>query len=526
MDCKLHFSGACTAALILLSAPAFARQGDVPLSVSAGLAFPASVVTLSMSDPAKLLQRDAQKRASRPGPLRVAEALPVTLQPGADGDWSRLPDGRALWRMGIRVPRATDLNFGFSKFRLPEGAALYLIGAGGYFEGPYTATDNRADGQFWSPMVPGEQAVIELYLPRRDAPHELHLSQVAAGYRDWFKRDPSHPVHSGSKAGNCNIDAVCPLGDAWRDEIRSVTQLLIGGTGACTGTLVMDAASSFRPFVLTANHCEITTALAGSIVAHWNFQAPTCGQRSGGSRSQNTNGATLRAARLDVDMALLELNSRPDPSFNVYYAGWDRSTNAPQSSFGIHHPEGDEKSLALDQNPAVSTGSCIGTSAGSSGTHWDVLNWEQGITEPGSSGSALWDFNSHRVVGFLSGGDSSCTNRTGSDCYGKFTVAWDGASSSQRLRDWLDPGNTNAMTTSGSNPNGTGGTGGSAGSGGSGGATGTGGATGNGGTGGVPTQFVTDSGGGCTLNPRASADWSLLLLSLLALIGITRRRAR
>ncbi len=38
------------------------------------------------------------------------------------------------------------------------------------------------------------------------------------------------------------------------------------------------------------------------------------------------------------------------------------------------------------------------------------------------------------------------------DCYGKFSVAWSGNSAAQRLKDWLDPGNTGATTLQGANP--------------------------------------------------------------------------
>ena len=40
----------------------------------------------------------------------------------------------------------------------------------------------------------------------------------------------------------------------------------------------------------------------------------------------------------------------------------------------------------------------------------------------------------------------------GYDCYGKFSVAWQGASAATRLRDWLDPAATGATTLPGIDP--------------------------------------------------------------------------
>jgi hypothetical protein len=77
------------------------------------------------------------------------------------------------------------------------------------------------------------------------------------------------------------------------------------------------------------------------------------------------------------------------------------------------------------------------------------VRWSVGVTEPGSSGSGIWDLVSQRYIGFLSGGESACSTPTLADCYGKFSVAWDGPSASTRLRDWLDPQNSGVTTISG-----------------------------------------------------------------------------
>jgi hypothetical protein len=85
------------------------------------------------------------------------------------------------------------------------------------------------------------------------------------------------------------------------------------------------------------------------------------------------------------------------------------------------------------------------------GTHWRIDDWEDGTTEPGSSGSGLWDQN-HRLVGQLHGGYASCTSIT-SDWYGRIARSWEGGgSSATRLRDWLDPASTGTMVLDGEDP--------------------------------------------------------------------------
>jgi hypothetical protein len=79
--------------------------------------------------------------------------------------------------------------------------------------------------------------------------------------------------------------------------------------------------------------------------------------------------------------------------------------------------------------------------------------WSAGVTEPGSSGSGIWNPSNHRLIGTLSGGGSDCTTPSSPDCYGKFSVAWaSGSSSADRLRDWLDPLNTGVTGVDGNDP--------------------------------------------------------------------------
>ncbi|VAX42280.1 Lysyl endopeptidase [hydrothermal vent metagenome] len=86
----------------------------------------------------------------------------------------------------------------------------------------------------------------------------------------------------------------------------------------------------------------------------------------------------------------------------------------------------------------------MGNSVPGDGTHVKVTDWDTGTTEPGSSGSPLFN-QDHRVIGQLHGGYAACGNDD-ADWYGKFSVSWTGSSSSNRLVDHLDSAGTGSLT--------------------------------------------------------------------------------
>ena len=130
------------------------------------------------------------------------------------------------------------------------------------------------------------------------------------------------------------------------------------------------------------------------------------------------------------DFTLTELSSNPNSAWGVTYSGWSRAGSASLGA-GIHHPEAAEKRISFPDTVQAS------------GEYWDV-NWGEGRTAPGSSGSPLYDGN-HRVVGQLCCGSSYCPNDY-NDYYGRSLYqSWDGGSSSS-LGGWLDPAGSGAQT--------------------------------------------------------------------------------
>lgn len=452
-----RLAGAVFGCSLVIAAPGYSagRESSLPPSTFLQVE-PLEMVMLEELEPIDheaLLTEDAAVADLGPGPLRFADPEDVAITPRTHGTWEVLDDGSRLWRLRISSPHATDLNFGFTRFRLPEGATLHILSEGfDRFLGPYDSTDNRGHGELWTAALAGNRAVIELHVPAVPAYEpELVLGRIGRGYRGLFRTSGSV-----AKQGSCNVDVVCgaadgyPWVDDWRDEIQSAAQYSIQGSLACSGSLIMDAAGSFRPYFLTAHHCGVTSANDQTVVTYWNVQSATCGALAGGSRSQSLSGSTLIASRRDVDFSLLELDSAPPREFNPYWAGWDRRTDhTPQGSVAIHHAQAEEKVISLNDDPLTLTNNCDPAVSSDIGTHWEVDNWEEGTTERGSSGGGLWDPDTHLLVGSLTGGTASCTNTSGYDCFSRIAVAWDGDVPEERLRDWLDPHGTGVLTVEG-----------------------------------------------------------------------------
>jgi hypothetical protein len=373
-------------------------------------------------------------------PPRFAVPKEVEVSPSTHGTWEDLGQGMKLWRLRIESLGALSLNFGFTRYQMPEGGSLFLYAADESYElsRAFTAEDNENHGELWTPVVLSDNVIIELIVPAAAVDSlALDLGYVNIGYRGFGET-------MATLQGTCNNDVVCPEGDPWRDEIASVGVISTGGSTFCTGFMVNNTAEDETPYFMTANHCGINSGNASSLVVYWNFESPNCGDLSGGSLSDFQTGSFFRSSYSSSDFTLVELDSAPNPAHNVSFSGWSRSSGDATSAVGIHHPNTDEKAISFEDDPTTTTSYLSNTVPGD-GTHVRITDWDDGTTEPGSSGSPLYDQN-HHVIGQLHGGYASCTSQT-SDWYGRFSVSWTGGgSNSTRLSNWLDPIGSGATT--------------------------------------------------------------------------------
>jgi V8-like Glu-specific endopeptidase len=384
------------------------------------------------------LQADDAVREALGEPPRFADTWEVFITPGTHGTWEALDEKTQLWHLRITSTGALSLNLGFTRYSLPHNAKLFVY-ATDFSDvlGPYTEADNAAHNQLWTPVVLADDIVVELTVPSESVDDvQLELTAINHGYR--FFGEPL-----ATRAGSCNVDVICPEGDPWRAEIRAVGVISTGGSTFCTGFMVNNTAENQTPYFMTANHCGITSSNAASLVVYWNFESPVCGQQGGGSLSQNQTGSFWRAGSSSyADFTLVELDSAPNPAHHVTFAGWNKGGAEATTAVAIHHPNTDEKSISFEFQSTQTT-SYLGTSVPGDGTHHRVIDWDIGTTEPGSSGSPLFN-QDHQVIGQLHGGYAACGNDL-SDWYGKFARSWTGGgTNTTRLSNWLDAGGTGA----------------------------------------------------------------------------------
>lgn len=445
------------AALIGASFPLAAAE--LP-SMALGLAPlpPTEMLVLPPIDVSKALEEDRKTAlGTKPGPLRYALASKVAVDARSaaksmPGEWIDLPDGTSLWRLDIDAANAIGVDLGFHRFSLPQGAALWLASRdGSIVKGPWTDADNTRHGQFWTPVVEGSGARLELTVPTALKDHvALELGTVHQAYRDI--RTGASPL---AKAGTCNVDAVCPEGNPIRDQIRAAARMTFSGF-LCSGQLVNSTRGDRRRLFSTANHCISTPSEAASLVVYWRYESPTCrpvgSAQNGqvipltGNSIEQTGGATLVATHAPSDATLLELNTPIPAAANPFWNGWDRSNTVPASTSVVHHPQGHEKRISFDLDAAQRSDNTAVAVPGD--FHWRVVDWDLGTTEQGSSGSGLLN-PQRRLIGFLSGGDAACGNDL-DDYFGRLDVAWTGGgTAATRFSNHLDPDSTGALTVDG-----------------------------------------------------------------------------
>ncbi len=120
-------------------------------------------------------------RDELPVPKRFAVGHDVRVTPSGQGRWQQLADGRWQWRQAVRSSDAVHLNFGFGKFVLPEGAQLTIVAPDSRDTlGPWGAEENKPHGQFWTPVLFGNSAVIELVVPA-ESRHAVGLELTRVG---------------------------------------------------------------------------------------------------------------------------------------------------------------------------------------------------------------------------------------------------------------------------------------------------------------------------------------------------------
>lgn len=434
----------------------FGWQSKTPLEIEK--------VALAKVDVDALKAEDEVNMANKVGPYRFGHEHAVNLDLLESSTVSTTAEGE-IYQVEFISKDALTMNVFFQEFDLGPGEYVHVFDSEGkFYDGAYTSSNNQPDRLLSTLPIPATKIVVEYFRPLdSDYDSKLTIGHVVQGYRpvaQHFVEALRGTAKALNSSGDCNYDTGCsqlpgnPFGTPgeWDEAIASVAIILVNGSGICTGALVNNTANDGTPYFLSANHCGTSGGGGRSFLFGYESPTSSCATTANSSNGPTTaqiNGATLRASNSGSDVALWELNSSIPSSYNVFYAGWDNSGNIPTEITGIHHPSGDVKKICREEDSPF-----FDTAAGAQ--VWWINEWEWGVTEPGSSGSPIFDQNK-RIVGQLYGGLAACsgTSNNGTyDYYGRFDVSWDnGGSASNQLSNWLDPLGLNPTVLDGYNPN-------------------------------------------------------------------------
>ncbi|KAG0300949.1 hypothetical protein BGZ98_008738 [Dissophora globulifera] len=273
-------------------------------------------------------------------------------------------------------------------------------------------------------------------------------------------------------SGKCNIDIACHQ-DEYQDQGRSVGVILTDyNQKYCTGAMINNARQDGRQLFLTANHCAGFSDTSAHLVM-FNHEKIQCGPEPEVVNEHDTAMGLVKLANYaPSDFTLYEIIEPIPDAYNLYLSGWSALPKAPSSRprvpqdvnthhkedpsplpppndpstdqipiVGIHHPSGDSKKISFFYNGSLPK-ACWSECGLDEYYHWQIPRWDQGTTEPGSSGSPLFDADK-RIVGQLHGGSASCWNKNGYDVYGAIHASFqEPPKIKNRLTTYLDPEGT------------------------------------------------------------------------------------
>jgi hypothetical protein len=337
--------------------------------------------------------------------------------------WQSLADGSKAAQIVVRSPGAAALRLSLRMASSQPGVNIRFQSSTSEVYGPFTAAQIAETRSFWSPVLEGDSATLEIQLPAGVAPQSIDLrmpriSHLVAAGLSLLKTEPIQDI---GRAGACEVDIACVATPAAEHQALSVAKLVytdVGGTFLCSGTLLNDSAASNTPYLYTASHCIDSQEAAGSIVTYWFFDAVTCGNRAVPAYATVNGGGMLLGRSVDSDWALVRLNN-PPPAQAVFSA-WRAETLGDGTSVAVeHHPSGDLKKISEGTMPSYFSFS--------DGTSFSSARYSVGSTEPGSSGAGLLTLGSgggfYELRGGLFAGNGSCSNTAGMDVYSRLDLA-------------------------------------------------------------------------------------------------------
>jgi lysyl endopeptidase len=361
--------------------------------------------------------------ASKPGPRHIGVVR--MLARTNVGGWTQAADGAWIAHIAGHSQSAAALRLGVRANMPLARIELRSRSVTGVTETVLVRQDIAAGEILYTPETRGDRQVAEISVFTDSPPGDGTFDFISVVHHWTHSADAEAFEPRAKNAEACHIDVACRIANdaQLQNTSRAVVQMtFVSGSDSavCTGTIINAIGSAAgRPWLLTANHCLETQAVASTLQARFFYRRAACGfNLSPAAAVTVTSGATLIATDAAMDGTLLLL--RDALPTEVFRAGWESGTLAFDNSAmtGIHHPAGDVQKFSRGTGQRFDAGTAV-----AKGGSMINIRWQDGVTQGGSSGSGLFTPNSqgqYLLRGMLSGGGATCSTPTELDEYGRF----------------------------------------------------------------------------------------------------------
>lgn len=308
-------------------------------------------------------------------PIKIGELRKLNIDILSDIDPLEMGE-YLIYKFKIRSIGAKSVSLYFNQFVLSDNTRVFFYNDSEMF-GAYNYLNviHKSKPVFVSPMIDGDEFTVEINILKKEKSSNLitvsDLIHRPIGNEFMNSQLKKLQEDMASDPTDCLVDVLCPEGDNWCNQIRSVALFTfiqrkggvphclnsdIGSQFSCSGALINNVNNDFKQYFLTARHCTKCDIDHNTTIFRFNRQRPSCGTgtQSVAYRLPSVQGSvSIEHAYCDVshsDISLLEILPPIPLQYNVYFSGWDAN---PQNLYtGVHsisHPQSLPKKITGGQ---------------------------------------------------------------------------------------------------------------------------------------------------------------------------------